>query len=270
MAQLGGLKPLVFEGSIPSTPTKECLFSKECLYSKMFKFGKISKTKRALQPAPSHEQEESLIGFSVRKVLDKNSIFCGTPSINAIFSYFEFVIDHLHFIPNKSDSQLLAIGKITALALTGIRSMNIRSTILNRANLEELDFGSSKQVIYDLINTISDPDEVFKPKRFTALMPPYYLYRYPIKNGHIIFTIQKESGNVHRVLISRNITKEDVLDFIWCNLENIIKLEADEELTYICSELAQKKIFGSSNNLIQKLKDDYDFFRKEKLSRGYL
>ena len=218
---------------------------------------------------PDNNEKDCVIGFSAKKMFDSKSIFFGIPSINAISTYFEFFVDNIGLIPNKGDTRLIAIGKLAAFIWTGVRAMNFRPDILKRDNLEEIDFGSSTQIMYDLINATKDPDEVFRPVRFSTLMP-HFLYRYPIKDGNVFFVVHRDSGNVQKIMISKNITKEDILDEVWNGLRNVIKLEVDEELKYVAEDIANKKIFGSSNKLIQKLISDYEFFRKNNISRGYL
>ncbi|MFW9878249.1 MAG: AAA family ATPase, partial [Candidatus Thorarchaeota archaeon] len=74
------------------------------------------------------------------------------------------------------------------------------------------------------------------------------------------------------IFISPEITKEDVISFLWENLGRIIQLEhsRDGYLKYVPAKIAQKKIFGSTNEIIAELNNDYSYFKENKLSRGYL
>lgn len=217
--------------------------------------------------------DDSTIGFGIQKIIDKNSIFCGLPSLNTIASYVEVIIDHWHFIPSKNDSPLIARTKTLALAWRLARNIDFnRSRILERKDLTTIDFGISEEIIGDLLEQIVEPDEVFRPQDHAPFSPPYWLYRYPInKDGFLYWVQERESEITKKVLVTKGITKDDILDMLWSKLGRVIQLEADDgNLTYVKTELTQKKIFGSSNKLIEKLKDDYKYFRENKLSRGYL
>ena len=219
----------------------------------------------------SRQSEESILGFSITKVLDRNSIFCGIPSINAIAQYVEVLVENWQLLPTPKDTKLVARAKMLAIAWKIVRTVQLESSsVLNRDNLVEIDFGESKEVIFDLIHTIIQPDEVLKP-RTHLIMNPVYLFRYPIKNGFIFYVVERDSECIRNTYLSKNITKDDVLDFIWQSLGDVVQLEADEEgLTYVAGELSNKKIYGSSNDLILKLQNDYQYFRDSKTSRGYL
>jgi hypothetical protein len=216
--------------------------------------------------------DNSTIGFGVQKILDKNSIFCGLPSLNTIASYVEVVIDHWHFIPSKNDSTIVARTKTLALLWRLVRNIDFhRSRVLERTDLYNIDFGISEEVIGDLIEQVVEPDEVFRPQDHTPFSPPYWMYRYPIGSGFLYWIQERDSELTKKVKVTKNITKDHILDMLWANLGRVIQLEADDgELKYVKTELTQKKIFGSSNKLIEKLKDDYKYFRENKLSRGYL
>lgn len=217
--------------------------------------------------------DDSTIGFGIQKIIDKNSIFCGLPSLNTIASYVEVILDHLHFIPSKGDSPMIARTKVLALVWRLARNIDFnKSRILERKDLTTIDFGISEEIIGDLLEQIVEPDEVFRPQDQAPFSPPYWLYRYPInKDGFLYWVQERESEITKRVLVTKGITKDDILDMLWSKLGRVIQLEADDgNLSYVKTELTQKKIFGSSNKLIQKLKDDYKYFRENKLSRGYL
>ena len=218
------------------------------------------------------EDDDSNIGFGLSKVLDKKSIFCGIPSLNTIASYVEIAIDHWHLIPTPDDGTFLTRAKVLALIWRGLRSVNVnRTAILERGDLEEIDFGISRDVIATLLDEVLEPDEVFKPQGHAPFTPPYNLYRYPIGNGFLYWIYDRESEMIKKILITNELSKNDVLELLWERLGRIIQLEADDgTLNYVRTELMQKKIFGSTNQLIEQLQEDYRYFRKNKLSRGYL
>lgn len=227
---------------------------------------------RDSQNTHTTQEDEEIIGFGIRKILDKKSIFCGLPSLNTIASYAEIVIDHHHLIPTGKDTPWAARAKIAALVWRLVRSINFnRSKVLEHTDLTEIDFGMSKDIISDLWDEIMEPDEVFKPQNRAAFTPPYNLFRYQINGGYMYWVVNFETDLVDKILITKGITKDDILGMLWAKLGRIIQLEADEEgLSYVPAELTQKKIFGSSNDLIAKLQKDYQYFRDNKLSRGYL
>lgn len=231
----------------------------------------MNKTHKAISRR-DFDIDEPTIGFGIQKIIDNNSIFCGLPSLNTISSYVEVFIDHWHFIPSKNDSSIVAKTKILALLWRLVRNIDFnRSRILERKDLTAIDFGISEEIIGDLLEQIIEPDEVFRPQDHAPFSPPFWLYRYPINNGFLYWVQERDSEITKRVLVTNGITKDDILNMLWSKLGRVIQLEADEgNLSYVKTELTQKKIFGSSNQLIQKLKDDYKYFRENKLSRGYL
>lgn len=224
------------------------------------------------QNTPSTQEDEEIVGFGIKKILNRKSIFCGLPSLNTIASYAEIVIDHHHLLPSGKDTPWIARAKIAALVWRLMKSINFNhSKVLERTDLTEVDFGISKDIISDLWDEIMEPDEVFKPQTRVVFTPPYNLFRYPINDGYMYWVVDCESDLVDKILVTKGITKDDILGMLWAKLGRIIQLEADEEgLNYVPAELTQKKIFGSSNDLITKLQDDYQYFRENKLSRGYL
>lgn len=217
-------------------------------------------------------EDDTTIGFGIQKILDRKSIFCGLPSLNTIASYVEVIIDHWHFIPSKNDSPMIARTKALALVWRLVRNIDFhKSRILERKDLNTINFGISEEIIGDLIEQVVEPDEVFRPQDQAPFSPPYWMYRFPIGSGFLYWIQERDSEITKKVLATKDITKDHILDMLWANLGRVIQLEADDgELKYVKTELTQKKIFGSSNKLIAKLKDDYKYFRENKLSRGYL
>lgn len=220
----------------------------------------------------SQDRDDSILGFGIQKVFDRKSIFCGLPSLNTIASYVEIIIDNWHFIPHPKDGTVLARAKMAALIWRGIRSIDFRrSQALNTANLVEIDFGPSKYIISDLLDEIIEPDEIFRPQGHAAFTPPFYLFRFPLKGGFMYWVCSRDSEDIRNIYVTKGLTKDDILEFIWSRLDSVIQLEAsDEGLSYLPTELTQKKIFGSSNELIGQLNQDYEYFREHNLSRGYL
>ncbi len=218
------------------------------------------------------DETNTTIGFGINKVVDKNSIFCGIPSLNTIASYIEVVIDHSHLIPSKNDSPIVARTKGLALLWRLVRNLDYnRSRMLYRTDLSSIDFGVSEEIIGDLLEQVVEPDEVFRPEANAAFSPPYWMYRYPIGHGFLYWIQERDSEITKKVMATKGITKDHIIDMIWTKLGRVLQLEADDgEILYVKTELTQKKIFGSSNKLIEKLKDDYRYFRENKLSRGYL
>lgn len=233
----------------------------------------MTKTRPKIIPdrMPRQEKDESIIGFGALKILDKKSIFCGLPSLNTISSYVEVIIDHWHLIPTTKDNKWVAGAKWGAIAWRAMRHINFtKGKVLDRKNLKVIDFGESREIISTLIDEVIDPDEVFKPNR-SAFTPPYHLFRYPIGNGYMYWIMEQDSEMVEKILVTDDISKEDILDMLWDRLGRIIQLEADDEgLSYVKAGLTQKKIFGSTNKLIERLQSEYQYFKDNKLSRGYL
>ena len=214
-------------------------------------------------------------GFSLSKIFNPKSVFCGAPSIDAVAYYVEMISDALSDLPMPGDPKAITTTKFLMCAWRLFRHFQYSSTlsIAHRKDLVDIDFGSSKQILFNLVKVAGTPDEVFKTKNNVQAYP-YYIYRYPIKDGYTYWITPRESSTVIRVLATNNITKDDILDFIWSSLGTVIQLETESEdgpgLSYVPGELAQKKIFGSSNGLISRLKSDFEYFRKTKVSRGYL
>jgi hypothetical protein len=238
--------------------------------SKRIKTARRVMSKRRMRE--EQDRDDSIVGFGIQKIFDTKSIFCGLPSLNTIASYIEVIIDNWHFIPHPKDGKVLARAKVAALIWRGLRNIDFkRSQALNTANLVEIDFGPSRYIISDLLDEIIEPDEVFRPQGHAPFTPPHHLFRYPIKNGFMYWVLERDSEDVRKVYVTKGLNKDDVLDFIWSNLDSVIQLEAsDEGLEYFPTELMPKKIFGSSNNLITQLQQDYEYFRANRLSRGYL
>lgn len=220
--------------------------------------------------------DDSVIGFGIRKVFDRHSIFCGVPSLNTIASYVEVLIDHHYLFPAKNDDKWTKRVKCLALAWRGIRSINFKKVaVLDRSDLTEINFGASSDVICDLLEKILEPDEVFKPsgRAQNAFTPPFNLSRYPLNDGLMYWVQDRETDDIERILVTPEITKDDILELLWQALGPVIQLESNDDancLDYVKTELTQKKIFGSSNRLIAELQEDYQYFRKNSLSRGYL
>lgn len=229
-------------------------------------------TKPVAPPSNRIEEDDSMVGFGIQKVFDRKSIFYGLPSLNTIASYVEVVLDNWHMIPSSKDPTWMVRAKTLALTWRVIRGINFKNAkVMDRANLDEIDFGESVEVIGELLDNLLKPDEVFRPQNHIAFTPPYNMYRYQIGDGHLYWVQDRGSELTSKVLATKNVTKEDVTDMIWEGLGNVIQLEAnDGEVAYVKTELTQKKIFGSSNDLIAQLKKDYKYFRENKLSRGYL
>lgn len=224
--------------------------------------------------ASRHELDidNSTIGFNIKKIIDKHSIFCGLPSLNTISSYIEVIIEHWNFIPSKNDSKFIARTKILALIWRLARNIEFqKSRVLERTDLLDIDFGISEEIIGDLIEQVVEPDEVFRPQDHAPFSPPYWMYRYPINKGFLYWVQERESEITKKVMVTSSITKDCIINMLWNKLGRVIQLEVDDgDIKYVKTELTQKKIFGSSINLIQKLKDDYKYFRENNLSRGYL
>ena len=238
--------------------------------NKMNSLKRFSSTK--INKAVSKDNEDhSTIGFSIDKIFDKNSIFCGLPSLNTIASYVELFIENWHLIPTSKDSPMIFKAKAFALLWRSVRSINLhKGKVMQRPGFHDVDFGGSEEIIFEMFQKVFEPDEVFRPSTHTPFNPPYDMYRYKIENGYIYWILEK-SKNVNKVVISDDLSKDDVLKILWERLGRVIQLESNDcSLCYIKSELTQKKIFGSSNSLIDKLKEDYRYFRENKLSRGYL
>jgi hypothetical protein len=230
-------------------------------------------TPRLNRMVPKNEREDdSILGFGIRKVFDRKSIFCGLPSLNTVASYVEVVVDHAHLIPSPRDSKWVAGAKWGALAWRAIRTINLtRGKVLDRADLKAIDFGESREVISNLLDEVMEPDEVFKPQTRAAFTPPFHLFRYPIGDGYMYWVMEQDSELVEKILVTKDVEKNDILELLWNKLGRIIQLEADDEgLNYVKTELTQKKIFGSTNKLIARLQTDYQYFKENKLSRGYL
>lgn len=228
--------------------------------------------KKAQQPQPPKKEDDSLVGFGLSKIFDKKSIFYGLPSLNTVASYVEVVIDHWHMIPSKNDSPFMARAKMLAILWRVVRNINFKDTkILDRSSLDEIDFGESVDVIGNLLENLMNPDEIFRPQEGIAFTPPYNMYRYSVNDGYMYWIQDRDSDFTQKVLATKDITKEDITNMLWEGLGNVIQLEVNEgEVGYVKTELTQKKIFGSSNALIERLKKDYAYFRENKLSRGYL
>jgi hypothetical protein len=259
-------------GKFPGAPKNYIQNSKLQVTNSVIK----RRARQAMSKRRMHDEDQnrddSIVGFGIQKIFDRKSIFCGLPSLNTIASYVEVIIDNWHFIPHPKDGKILARAKIAALIWRGLRNIDFKhSQALNTANLVEIDFGPSQYIISDLLDEIVEPDEIFRPQGHTAFTPPFFLFRYPIKNGFMYWVLERDSEDVRKVYVTKGLTKDDVLEFIWSNLNSVIQLEASNEgLTYFPTELMQKKIFGSSNNLITQLQQDYEYFRANNLSRGYL
>jgi SpoVK/Ycf46/Vps4 family AAA+-type ATPase len=213
---------------------------------------------------------DSVMGFGVNKIFDRDSIFCGLPSVNTLLSYVEVLIDNWNLLPDSKDSKLQARAKTLAIIWRILRHVKISSpTVMDRTDLKEIDFGASRDVVGRLVDEIMEPDEVFRPRHRSALTPPFSMYRYPFASGYM-YWITENSDETKSILVTPGITKDDILESLWKNLGRVIQLEASDDLKYVQTELMQKKIFGSSNDLIGKLKEDYRYFREQELSRGYL
>lgn len=233
---------------------------------------KLGPTTPRLRMQKNEREDDSILGFGIGKVFDRKSIFCGLPSLNTVASYVEVIIDHAHLVPSPRDSKWVAGAKWGALAWRAIRSINLtRGKVLDRADLKTIDFGESREIISSLLDEIMEPDEVFKPQTRAAFTPPFHLFRYPIGKGYMYWVMEQDSEMVEKILVTKDVEKNDILELLWNKLGRIIQLEADDDgLNYVKTELTQKKIFGSTNELISRLQSDYQYFKENKLSRGYL
>lgn len=218
-----------------------------------------------------NNDENGQLGFNLKKILDKKSVFFGLPSLNAIESYVSLVIHNWGLVPNSKDGKWEFRFKIAALSWILMRRViSNKAEILNRKDLLPMDFGESTEIISTLLDEILEPDEIFRPKHNSAFIPGgFQLYRYPVRNGYMYWVMNVEV--VAKVLVTKDVKKEDIIELIWNKLGRVIQLEVDGgSLNYVKTELNQKKIFGSTNDLIKKLHEDYNYFRENKLSRGYL
>lgn len=222
--------------------------------------------------APQEEEiNNAIVGFKPGKIVDRESIFCGLPSVNTLISYVEIFIDNWNLLPDSKDSKLQSRAKLLALTWRLLRQISFNGpSIMDRTDLDEINFGASKDVVSNLVDEVMEPDEVFHPKHHSALTPPFSMYRYPFPPGYMYWISNKGSDETKTILVTPSITKDDILELLWKTLGRVIQLDACDDLKYVQTELTQKRIFGSSNDLIDKLKDDYRYFRKQRLSRGYL
>lgn len=219
------------------------------------------------------KENESIVGFNVLKVFDKKSIFCGVPSLNTVSFYIDGVVDNWHMLPSHKDSKWMARAKIAAMVWKFFEIINsTKGKIIDTSNLTEIDFGDSRDIITNLLRHVLTPDEVFKTSDGPLFTPPFELFRYKINDGYMYWNQALDDADfVKDIWVTKDLTKDILLDFIWDNLGRIIQLESYEHgLIYTPTELTEKKIFGSSNELIKKLRNDYEYFCEQKLSRGYL
>lgn len=228
------------------------------------------------EPSPDYHSEEegksTVVGFSLNKILDNESLFYGLPSLGGLLQYADIISSSLILLPNKDDHGIIRKIKF-ANAIWGMSKfflMNKSSAQFTRPNLEEIGFGRSSNIIWELLNNIMEPDEVFKSES-SIFGIRSNLYRFPIKNGYVYFCFTK-SEYLRGIRITKNITTIDILDVIWEKFNGVIQLESidDVGLVQTRSSLSNKKVFGSSLKLIETMKEDYAHFNKKNMSRSYL
>ena len=141
---------------------------------------------------PNEEEvNASVMGFGVNKIFDRDSIFCGLPSVNTLVSYVEILVDNWNLLPDAKDSKLQSRAKILAIIWRVLRHIKINGpTVMDRTDLTEIDFGVSRDVIGRLVDEIMEPDEVFRPRHRSALTPPFSMYRYPFAHGYMYWVTE--------------------------------------------------------------------------------
>jgi len=214
------------------------------------------------------------VGFNPKKITDNKSIFYSIASIGSISRYVGMIGDRLHMLPKPGEKDFLKKLKLFTFFWQIFQNAIISSPkLFERRGIRKITFGASDSIIYDLMSEILEPDEVYRPKGAnypgSALAN---LYRFDLgEEKYVYWSIYTHDQNIKSVHVTSGVNKDIIISFLWKRLGKVIQLDtSNDDIGYVRTELHQKKIYGSSTEMISKLKKDYDHFYDNKMSRGYL
>lgn len=220
------------------------------------------------------EPKKNYQGFNLNKLMDKNSIFKGWHNLSTVVYYLTQISNSITSIPNK-DSTLFE--KTFFLYDTAVNLCDkflierLNEKIIKENDFKELDFGCPSEEIFSILSStiLEEPSEYMSIPWTSYSGDHIDFIRYDISNGHLYVV---RDGDDLKILASKNISEQDIINLIWTYFNNSIELEINSSSSFMLEEVDQSKneLFGSSIDLVKNIVEEHKFYKDKKISRNYL
>ena len=240
---------------------------------KQYKQFTKSKTDPSIAPSFLANYNDSLIGFSYKKILDNSSIFHGHKSLYAYLHYLNSIRGLYDYLPDKKDYLIKKIMKIGDIFLILFKDNYLEAGYSLNFKSNKIEFETSNIEIFGLINSMLSENisERFGYYKKNSQGDEFEdILRFDIENM-FLYVIKTQNHDVE-FYGSDGLTKDKIIDFLWKAYKNSFIITLSDFSTYGINifDICKKDIFGSSTLFIEKLENDYNHFRNKNISRGYL
>jgi DNA replication protein DnaC len=212
-------------------------------------------------------QKNNITGFSLSKIINPSSLFYGTEILKAAKSLSDPIYDFICSLPSSNDNVFVA----------GLKTAACIYKLANHFLMPIRWHSHFKNIKYVEFDTHNARMQIVKTiKSFACIVESInsydcYIEKYKIGNGFVFLEYSPNNNEDCLGLWILDITKKELANIVWMHQGNSIFISSDDENINIeKTSLSNNNLYGSSLSLVDKLSDDYNYFRDKNISRTYL